>query len=141
MKRKGSRVEYAQERNREIFILFRKIHSEGGLSRTEVCRRVANSPASRFWVSEERATYVISAMNSGRPLPRMHENREAMFGEIFRRFKIEQGLNPRRKISEIVGEIIHQRAPLFYLTTGSVGIFYHLHCKLQRRERKVDFTN
>lgn len=96
---------------------------------SDVFRLVANSPASRFWVSEERAAVVISAMWAGRPLPRMRPNKREMFEEIFRRFKIEKERNPSATIYELVAEIVSQPAPKFYLTPRTVGEFIYRYKK------------
>lgn len=141
MRRKGAVIEYARERNREIFLLFREINSRGGLSRSEVCKIIAKSPASRFWVSEERASYVVSAMLAGRPLQRMRAGREAMFREILRRVRVLMEEHPDARIIELATTVIHQPAPEFYLTPGTVGIFYHYHCKSQRARSRINFAD
>lgn len=86
---------------------------------------VADSPASRFWVSEERATIVISAMAAGKPLPRMRHNKREMFDEIYRRFLIERKANPNKSTYELVAKIVNQPAPKFYLTPRTVGEFIY----------------
>lgn len=91
----------------------------------EIFELVAESPASRFWVSEERAAIVIAAMEAGKPLTRMRRNKREMFEEIYRRYLIERKNNPRKSVYELVTRIVNQPAPKFYLTPRTVGEFIY----------------
>jgi len=91
----------------------------------EIFELVAKSPASRFWVSGERAAIVISAMAAGKPLTRMRSNKREMFEEIYRRFLIEREKDPKKSVYELVTKIVNQPAPKFYLTPRTVGEFIY----------------
>lgn len=91
----------------------------------EIFELVAESPASRFWVSEERAAIVIAAMEAGKPLTRMRRNKREMFEEIYRRYLIEREKNPKKSVYELVTRIVNQPAPKFYLTPRTVGEFIY----------------
>lgn len=91
----------------------------------EIFRLVADSPASRFWVSEERAAIVVSAMVSGKPLPRMRPNKREMFEEILRRYLVLRDSNPDKSLYELVSVVVNQPAPKFYLTPRTVGEFIY----------------
>lgn len=91
----------------------------------EIFELVAESPASRFWVSEERAAIVIAAMEAGKPLTRMRRNKREMFEEIYRRYLIERKNNPRKSVYDLVTRIVNQPAPKFYLTPRTVGEFIY----------------
>ena len=91
----------------------------------DIFRLVAESPASRFWVSEERAAVVISAMEAGKPMPRMRSNKIEMFQEIHRRYLLMRISRSQCSLYELVAEIVNQPAPKFYLTPRTVGEFIY----------------
>lgn len=126
MKYFGSILDFTGERNADLMRAFRQ---QLALTRfvimPEIFERVANSPASRFWVSEERATIVISAMIAGRPMPRMRSCKREMFEEIYRRFVLARREHPDRSVYELVADIVNQPAPKFYLTPRTVGEFIY----------------
>lgn len=122
MKNFGSILDFTNQRNEDLMRAFREqLSSARIIVMPEVFERVALSPASRFWVSEERAAIVISAIDSGREVPRMRDNKREMFEEIYRRYKIARGANPRASVYQLVSEIVNQPAPKFYLTSRTVG--------------------
>lgn len=126
MKYFGSILDFTRERNADLMRAFRE---QLALARfvvmPEIFEMVAESPASRFWVSEERATIVISAMDAGKPLPRMRSNKREMFEEIYRRFLAERKKHPDMSTYELVTMIVNQPAPKFYLTPRTVGEFIY----------------
>lgn len=126
MKYYGSILDFTAQRNADIMRVYRRHLKEARfVIMPDIFQLVANSPASRFWVSEERAAIVVSAMLAGRPLPRMRANKREMFEEIFRRFCIERGQNPSASVYELVAKIVNQPAPKFYLTPRTVGEFIY----------------
>lgn len=126
MKYFGSILDFTKERNADLMRAFRE---QLALARfivmPEIFEMVAESPASRFWVSEERATIVISAMIAGKPMPRMRSMKREMFQEIYRRFIIERDKHPKKSVYELVSAIVNQPAPKFYLTPRTVGEFIY----------------
>lgn len=126
MKNFGSTVEFTRQRNADIMRVFRRIFAGSrGVSLPEIYRQVAESPSSRFWVSEERAAIVIASIQAGRKLPAMTLNKREMFDEIYRRYSILRALYPQRSIIDLASEIVHQPAPKFYFTPRSVGEFIY----------------
>lgn len=126
MKYFGSILDFTRERNADLMRAFREqIALARFIVMPEIFELVAESPASRFWVSEERAAIVISAMAAGKPLPRMRSNKREMFEEIYRRFLIERKENPKKSVYELVTKIVNQPAPKFYLTPRTVGEFIY----------------
>ena len=89
----------------------------------DICRQVAESPSSRFWVSTERAAVVISSMEAGRALPCLTEMKREMFNEIFRRYKNMRRLCPQESLLDLVAVIVNQPAPKFYLTPRTIREF------------------
>lgn len=126
MKYFGSILEFTRERNKDLMRVYRKKLSEASIIVMPVIfELVAQSPSSRFWVSEERAAIVISAMAAGRPMPRMRKNKREMFEEIFRRFVVMHEQQPDKSVYELVALIVNQPAPKFYLTARTVGEFIY----------------
>jgi hypothetical protein len=119
-------MDFTRQRNDDLMRAFRE---QLALARfivmPEIFELVAESPASRFWVSEERAAIVIAAMEAGKPLTRMRRNKREMFEEIYRRYLIERKNNPRKSVYELVTRIVNQPAPKFYLTPRTVGEFIY----------------
>ncbi|MCH5225068.1 MAG: hypothetical protein J1D77_03675 [Muribaculaceae bacterium] len=122
MKSIGATLEYTRHRNADIMRVFNNIiQSEKHIFLPRIFSLVADSPASRFWVSEERAVAVISAMVAGRILPRMRKNKVEMFQEILRRFLILKQDNPKAPMIRLISEVVAQPAPKFYLTPRTIG--------------------
>jgi len=124
MKYFGSTVDFTRQRNADIMRVFRQKLADASFVRlSDIFLQIADSPSSRFWVSEERAAIVISAMQAGRPLPLMTENKRQMFAEIFRRYLLLRANHPRKSIIELASIVVNQPAPKFYLTPGSIRVF------------------
>ena len=129
MKHLGSILEFTAARNADLLRAFRiaVANADGHILLPRIFAQVADSPAERFWVSEERAAIVISAMLAGRPLPKMRRNKRDMFNEILRRVIPLRSQSPNRSLFDIVSEVVNQPAPKFYLTPRTVGeIFYRI---------------
>lgn len=126
MKYFGCILDFTRQRNADLLRAFRRqLALSDFIVMPDIFQLVAESPASRFWVSEERAAIVIAAMLAGKPLPHMRRNKREMFDEIFRRFLIERKANPNKSIYELVAKIVNQPAPKFYLTSRTVGEFIY----------------
>lgn len=126
MKHLGCILEFTKERNADLLRAYRaRLEMAGRIVMPEIFALVAQSPAARFWVSEERAAVVIAAMLAGRPLPPMRPNKREMFEEIFRRFLILRDLNPGISLYDAVAEVVNQPAPKFYLSPRTVGEFIY----------------
>ena len=128
MKYFGCIQDFTRERNADLMRAYREqLTLARFVVKPEIFKKVAESPASRFWVSEERAAVVISAMAKGKPLPCMTSNKREMFEEIYRRFLIEQRKNPKKTVYELVTKIVNQPSPKFYFTPRTVGeIIYRI---------------
>lgn len=126
MKYFGSILEFTRQRNDDIMRVYReKLASATVIVMPVIFQLVADSPAARFWVSEERASIVISAMESGRSLPTMRPNKREMFDEIYRRYTLLRQQHPTKTTYELVSTVVNQPAPKFYLTPRTVGEFVY----------------
>lgn len=128
MKPFGCIIEFTHLRNADLLRAYRQQLIEADfVIKPEIFARVAESPSSRFWISEERATVVISAMLKGKTFPGMGKNKKEMFAEIYRRFALLHEQQPDKSVRELISIIVEQPAPKFYLTPRTVGeIIYRI---------------
>ena len=98
-----------------------KLSKAGYIVMPKIFEQVANSPCSRFWVSEERAAIVISTLLAGKVIPNMRKNKREMFDEIFHRFLIAREQYPEKSIYALAIMVVNQPAPKFYMTPRTVG--------------------
>jgi hypothetical protein len=118
----GSILDFTQERNQELMRVYQeKLSKAGYIVMPKIFEQVANSPCSRFWVSEERAAIVISTLLAGKVVPNMRRNKREMFDEIFHRFLIAREQYPEKSIYALAIMVVNQPAPKFYMTPRTVG--------------------
>lgn len=127
MKRQGSKFEYEAERNKELLKAYcSQVEICSEIRLDEILSRVVNTPCSRFWVSDERASIVMSGIERGTAnLDSMIESRKEMFLEIYDRVKALRINNPTMSLSELTNEVVKQPAPRFYLTAKSARTIIH----------------
>lgn len=120
MKPHGSKFEYERERDEDLLQTFRRLIVESPvINILNICTILANSPAKRFWVSEERAAIVLSAMMKGDRLEGMRPTKREMFNEIYRRAMQLRREHPEMTIYELASNVVRQPAPKFYVTPKS----------------------
>lgn len=120
MKQLGTTFEYEKERNRDLIRAYRIcMDAYPGLPFYHLCKKISDMPASRFWVSEERAAIVISHISKGEEFLLTPLKKE-MYNEILRRVQAIQQREPDRAVSDIVFEVVNQPAPKFYYSAASV---------------------
>lgn len=104
-----------------MWVYQEELSKAGYIVMPKIFEQVANSPCSRFWVSEERAAIVISTLLAGKVIPNMRKNKREMFDEIFRRFLIVREQYPEKSIYALAIMVVNQPAPKFYMTPRTVG--------------------
>lgn len=127
MKPCGSILEFTRERNDELMRAYRyQIAKASFINMNQIARLITQMPASRFWVSEERATIVIAALLAGKKLPaNMRPTKKEMFLEIFRRVKKLIDNSPHMCLAHVVAKVVHSPAPKFYmLPRSAMDIIY-----------------
>lgn len=126
MKKIGSVCEFNAERNRELVrAYFRTTPIEGEPDGMRRFQAAAESPASRFWVSERRAAEVVRGMMKGMSIAHMSRKRREMFMEIFRRTREYMERHPGVALEEAAFEAVNSPAPEFYLTAGSARVIIY----------------
>jgi hypothetical protein len=137
MKHQGCKLEFEEERNRELLKTYRRVVSESDfIVPAAIYEKVVNEPASRFWVTEERAAVVISKMHKGHSLERMHPNKREMFQEIYRRAMILMEQDKSLSVFEVAMKVVYQPAPKFYIVPGYAEIIIGRAKKKCFEERK-----
>lgn len=118
MKKTGNNCDFARERDAALMAAYRQELKENNpTSITQIAEGVARRPSSRFWVSEERAVAVVSAMLRGEDVTaRMHPSKRRMYEEIHRRILRVIGRKPGASLVSMVAEVIYTPAPEFYLS-------------------------
>ncbi len=121
MKPLGSVLAFTRERNAALLRAYRKqVGSARFIRLDEIGERVVNSPAERFWVSEERAAVVVSAMMRGKPvLDNMRPAKREMFEEIYRRVVALKKLHPDWCLRDLAHVVVNSPAPKFYMKASS----------------------
>jgi len=80
-------MDFTRQRNDDLMCAYREqLALAKYIVMPEIFEKVAESPARRFWVSEERAAVEVARMLVGKPFSRMRHNKREMFEEIFRRY-------------------------------------------------------
>lgn len=121
MKSFGSVLAFTQERNDALLKAYREQVSTTRVVRlNEIGEKIVNSPSPRFWVSEERAAAVVSAIMRGKPvLKMMRPTKRAMFEEIHRRVIALKKKHPDWHLCQLVFEVVNSPAPKFYMEASS----------------------
>ena len=139
MKKKGAVMEYSKERSDDLMRAYRDyLSSRKHIVMPEVYKTICNMPSRRFWVSDTRASLVVSAIirDGKKVLDGMWALRKEMYEEIYNRVMELKKLYPNKSITELCCKVVEQPAPKFYLTPGSTKL---LVCKIRRKlanERK-----
>ena len=134
MKYHGSKFEYEQQRDEDLMRAYRQaLHESSHIHMPDIFRKVVAMPSSRFWVSEERAAVVISAMMRGVTFPNMNPTKRKMFQEIYNRVVCLRDRQPCLSVYELTFEVVRQQAPQFYLTPGSAKVIIS---KIKKRKRE-----
>ena len=126
MRHKGNNTDVITQRNDDLMHEYHKIINESEyILLDDIVCQLANMPAPRFYVSEERAAFVLSAMHHGKKLKGMQKNKKQMFQELYRRAK--KIIKNMKTVDwtdwiEIAHTIIVQPAPKFYITPGSIKV-------------------
>jgi hypothetical protein len=121
MKPYGCTSEYADQRKSDLLRAYRTYISNCRLiEKAKALDEIVNMPASRFYISRQRAYSVVIAILTGKDnLSTMRPNKRDMFVEIYNRTMVMHEQYPDMPLVDIVDQVIAQPAPRFYLSSGS----------------------
>lgn len=121
MKSFGSVLSFTRERNAALLKAYREqVDTTSFIRLNEIGEKIVNSPSPRFWVSEERAAAVMSAIMRGKPvLETMRSTKREMFEEIYKRVVALKEKHPDWHLCQLVFEVVNSPAPKFYMEASS----------------------
>lgn len=118
MKKLNSTSEFSSHRSEVLLNNFRKaLAVQSVISAKRAFGMAADAPAPRFWVSEARATAVISKMMTGVDVTAdMYPEKAEMYREIFSRVVKLREEQPEAPLGDLVFEVVNDPAPKSYLS-------------------------
>jgi hypothetical protein len=129
MKPHGSILRFTKRRNDELIKAYRyQLGIAKHIKVYDIGAALVNMPASRFWVSEDRAAIVIGAMMSGRGLPKnMRPTKREMFTAIYEHVVQLQQKYPDMSIRDLTAKAVNCPAPKFYmLPRSALDVIYKI---------------
>lgn len=137
MKHRGNGNPYKEQRDQEILAAYRKACASTEHIRLipDLLIRVANSPCSRFFVSETRAMDVIKRIEKGDELSDMLPMRRRMFLKIYEIYREMRENEPDTPFDELVLMATAHPADEFYLEPMSVSVILN-RIRQERRKKK-----
>ena len=120
MKSLGCTLAFTRERNAALLKAYREqVNATRFIRLNEIGERIVNSPSPRFWVSEERAAIVVSAIMRGKPVLETMRPKCEMFREIHKRVIALKDIHPDWCLSKLIQEVVNSPAPKFYMEVSS----------------------
>lgn len=119
---KGNRNPYIDQRDHELYRAFCKakekmLKERGRISLSDAVDAARKSPASRYFVSEQRASIVLRhIMNNRAPLETMTETKNRLFRHLYVKYKALKSENPEATHEELVVMACASPAQEFYIT-------------------------
>lgn len=143
MKKKGCSFEYGAMRDNELMASFLYLLGTlRGVPLREIYGMAAQMPASRFWVSEDRALTMVRKIRRGGFPPEMTEMKRRMYGEIVSRVDTLLQSGEETSLESAVFRVVEEKAPEFYLTPASAKvIIYRIRRERAARCRLNDKVN
>lgn len=139
MKKHGNRIDFTDERNLALVSLFRrKIREASLIDLDAIFLEISRTPAPRFFISEERALYLIrNFRRTGRMRVEMPLRRRLM-EDLLRVVGRLQSRTPDMSLTEAVYKAVNSPAPSYYLTPGSCRTIIYTNLKNGGGKRPVD---
>lgn len=145
MRKKGDVFALSEQRDRDLLNAYhrqleKQLHLYGRINQTGLIQKVINSPASRYWVSSERATVVISKLEKGEPINYMKDNKLRFYQELYKGYCKYKESHPDMPKKHIVEIIIMQPAPCFAFTPRVADNIIRRMKRICREEKINRFT-
>ena len=122
MRKKGSVFVLSDSRNRDLLRAYneqvkKQLCLYGRITKTGLIERTVSSPASRFWVSSERACVIIYRLEKGESIGYMKENKLRFYTELYKAFCLYREQHPEVTcVKHLVEIVVMQPAPCFPIT-------------------------
>ncbi len=122
MRKKGNVFILSDRRDRDLLRAYneqvgRQLRLYGRVVQTGLMERVVASPASRYWVSSERACVVIGKMERGESIAYMNPAKRRFYNALYNAFLTYRKEHPEVQARKHVVEmVVMQPAPCFSVT-------------------------
>lgn len=137
MKKKNCTIEYEGERARWIYHACRKAMKELQIINViDMFRLAVNYASPRYWVSEDRALYVLRRMLQGDRLTYMRDSKRRMFYELFWRYIECRRKGDSLSNCDIVRRIIYNQASSSFISPNSAKSIYYNYIKNEKFKNK-----
>lgn len=109
-------------RNREIGTIARHLRRDNpGMTHAESIARAVHMPASRWWISEERAAQVIGEWRRLDPcLPEPRTPRMRLYAALYALYRERRAADPGVTCQQFAWETVNSPAPEHFITPRSV---------------------
>lgn len=130
--------EYKRNRDEDLIRAYRLCLSEHYTDRRDLILRLSRAQASRFWVSEDNALFIVRRLIRGTDISKFAKTavRMEMYQEIYRR-TLELISDKNLSVADAVTVVVSSPAPSFYLTPKSISVIIHQILKKRRNERHL----
>lgn len=133
----GTKFEFERERAKHLLQEYRDyLSSHSRILNRDMYAHIVNCRSPRFWVTNTRATIVMSDMLKGRSISHMRRYKREMYYEIFRRVCAMLRRRPAMNLLDAVSEVICQAAPKYYMSPESAKVLIYNERKRIRWELK-----
>lgn len=118
MKKLNSTSDFNQQRKEHLLRMYRRsLAEQSKINAKKAYSFAAESPAPRFWVSEERAAEVISKILTDPCFTAgMFKEKAEMYMEIYRRIKKLRAVYPKAPLSALIFKVVNSNAPKSYIS-------------------------
>ena len=140
MKHKGCKSDYTYSRMKDIARAFREYYVKLGGYKQNIYDIIARSKSKRYWVSEERAKYVISRIEKGDTLDSYRSTKRRMYFDIYVQYIESKLANPQLSNEEHIYRVIHSQANQFYLEPSAIKAYHYKYLR-HERDKKRRCTN
>lgn len=126
MRKKGDVFQMAGQRDKDLFEAYRRevkrqLSLYGRITVTGLMQKVVESPASRYWVSPERACVVMRKLERGEPIAYMKPNKQRMYTALYREYAAYRREHPGTPMKHAVEIVVERPAPCFAVTWRVAG--------------------
>lgn len=139
MRKKNAFSEFDGHRRRVLTEAFAKaLATDSERELKKIFKQVSESPAPRFWVSEQRASAVLGQVRKNPALlSSMYPAKRAMYTELQSRYERLSRKSPQSTEMELLTEIINSPAPCHYMSPDRVRTLIYEEKRLRRLRREL----
>ena len=120
--------EKSEQRNDELLSLWRKYCQQATHIRPRaICRKIAASTASRYYIGVDAAFKFISQIHRGTPFTRTGKLRRQMYRDLYAEVQRILSRRPNLPLRDAVIQAVYSEAPQFYLTPESIYVIISQH--------------